>query len=361
MSALYHVISRNLCVNNQDLHFEKTGNVFVSEVLYPELFFFYNRICKSSVNVNTASKIIAVPDFLEPPYHNISKEENLEWNNIPADKRETVPNNVKWNIRKECNQIKKRSMWMAHILRIAQNANKEVVVILRYYHDHCQLLNHPLISYVHFEVDGLGERNIPYVGNVLWKKSFGIPPWYEDYYKWYLYSFTGSLRGTHRSRHLRRKLSQMCTRDFLFNGVSFNSHLFKCRQSKNLNFFNPSHMNKVLEIKRMSTFCVEPPGFSDVRKSTIDSMVSGCIPVLFMNREQFDNYMPIHFKWKRDLCVLLNDSQVENVTNILSAIPQSQVVMKQNLLKLYTQKLVYYLDDDADDAVRPMIQYVLSL
>ena len=34
-------------------------------------------------------------------------------------------------------------------------------------------------------------------------------------------------------------------------------------------------------IKRSSTFCLEPPGFGEHRKSMVDALTLGCIPVLF--------------------------------------------------------------------------------
>ena len=35
-------------------------------------------------------------------------------------------------------------------------------------------------------------------------------------------------------------------------------------------------------LKANATFCIEPPGFSPTRKSTIDALLHGCIPVTFL-------------------------------------------------------------------------------
>ena len=60
------------------------------------------------------------------------------------------------------------------------------------------------------------------------------------------------------------------------------------------------------KIKQNSVFCLEPEGDSPWRKSLSDSMVFGCIAVLFS--EATDNVAPWSWtKWKQQGRILLGD------------------------------------------------------
>lgn len=63
-------------------------------------------------------------------------------------------------------------------------------------------------------------------------------------------------------------------------------------------------LNTFLEMKRQSVFCFEPPGTTVGRKSIVDSLLSGCIPVLFDPRQ--DELFPWHWdSWRNHSRVLL--------------------------------------------------------
>ena len=54
-------------------------------------------------------------------------------------------------------------------------------------------------------------------------------------------------------------------------------------------------MKVALARKTTSIFCLEPPGFSPPRKSIVDSLLSGCIPVLFYDPSEYPGLMPHYF------------------------------------------------------------------
>jgi len=96
----------------------------------------------------------------------------------------------------------------------------------------------------------------------------------------YLWSFSGSGRGL--AAELRQTLMQQCNR------------CAGCAKLTDINEVSnrvPSDYARVSTLKLQSTFCVEPPGDTITRKGLVDSMVLGCIPVVFEHQE-LDMYEP---------------------------------------------------------------------
>lgn len=60
---------------------------------------------------------------------------------------------------------------------------------------------------------------------------------------------------------------------------------------------------RALELKRRSVFCLEPPGANPIRRSMYDSLLSGCIPVLFMSAAAFERFLPrAPYRTERPAC-----------------------------------------------------------
>merc|ERR1719160_104521 len=69
--------------------------------------------------------------------------------------------------------------------------------------------------------------------------------------------------------------------------------------------FSREHAMRVLYSKRDSVFCLEPPGTTLGRKSIIDSLLMGCVPVLFDRRQ--DKLYPWHWgSWRESSRVMMN-------------------------------------------------------
>ena len=63
---------------------------------------------------------------------------------------------------------------------------------------------------------------------------------------------------------------------------------------------------RAFAIKSRSIFCIEPPGLSPARKSIVDSLLVGCIPVFIRGpemREGFSRLWPYHFSWRANASV----------------------------------------------------------
>ena len=65
-----------------------------------------------------------------------------------------------------------------------------------------------------------------------------------------------------------------------------------------------------LRLKQHSVFCLEPPGAAACRKSMVDSLLSGCIPVFFLSADQYANLWPLHFGAWRESASVNIDPQV---------------------------------------------------
>ena len=119
----------------------------------------------------------------------------------------------------------------------------------------------PLVSSVHHTPEA--QRDRPPEATALTSPSLGR----RDV----LVSFVGSTDGTSRARALRERLAQDCARapDSL------------CTALVRRDAASRDALARSMRLKRASTFCLEPPGFGPHRKSMVDSLLLGCIPVLF--------------------------------------------------------------------------------
>ncbi|MCO5552844.1 hypothetical protein L7F22_006362 [Adiantum nelumboides] len=98
-----------------------------------------------------------------------------------------------------------------------------------------------------------------------------------------LSSFIGSTsRGSEWSRALRVELAKQC------NQAGANTcQAFKCGDGTFDCARNPEHVNALF---LSSTFCLQPSGDSPTRKGIFDSLLAGCIPVLFNEASAYTQY-----------------------------------------------------------------------
>lgn len=95
-----------------------------------------------------------------------------------------------------------------------------------------------------------------------------------------------------------------------------------------------------------AVFCLNPPGDDSSRKGIFDSMVAGCIPVIFDVSTLFNQY-PWHFTEQIALDVsvfipgkLVLSGQV-NVMKILRSIPKETILRKQQAIAVLAPSLQY--------------------
>lgn len=111
-----------------------------------------------------------------------------------------------------------------------------------------------------------------------------------------LSSFVGTLRGSARASRMRATIKHQCVAHsprtcVAVSTMRWNSDAVGERRAS----VEAQALERyALSVKRSSVFCFEPPGFSEPRKSLVDSLLSGCIPVMFLKDDQYAKYMP-HF------------------------------------------------------------------
>ena len=120
---------------------------------------------------------------------------------------------------------------------------------------------------------------------------------------------------------------------------------------------------RAFAIKSRSIFCIEPPGLSPARKSIVDSLLVGCIPVFIRGpemREGFSRLWPYHFSWRANASVTFDvDDFVSgrmnfdgmrralSQLNASGAVRQMQEVIGRNAHQLIYGSDGHYRDDDA--------------
>lgn len=113
--------------------------------------------------------------------------------------------------------------------------------------------------------------------------------------------------------------------------------------------------------KGRARFCLEPAGDDPWRKSLSDSIVFGCIPVLFS--ELSDDFAPWFWQdWKaRARIVVPRDEFVQeniDLKALLESIPDDVYDLMQTTLKEKSRQFQYSLDDDPEDAIGVLLRNV---
>lgn len=121
-----------------------------------------------------------------------------------------------------------------------------------------------------------------------------------------------------------RPEAQDNTRSILIDQCTSNSN-GKC-QFLNCSFVRCDEAESIIQLFLESEFCMQPPGDSPTRKSVFDSLISGCIPVLFDPFTAYYQY-PWHLPEDHDKYSVFIDKKevkqmnvnvVERLTNISS-------------------------------------------
>ncbi|CEL93738.1 unnamed protein product [Vitrella brassicaformis CCMP3155] len=145
----------------------------------------------------------------------------------------------------------------------------------------------------------------------------------------------------------------------------------------------PFDAHRVIEAYRSSVFCLNPPGDSPSRKAIADSILLGCIPVLFhpdqlqlwpwhiSNMSQTAVYVDHEELWPgssmllesptdSDVWTYVRSNKPEpafDVIDRLKAIPKSEVAAKQRFIADNAQRLQYTRIGDTSAALTPSVFY----
>ena len=137
-------------------------------------------------------------------------------------------------------------------------------------------------------------------------------------------------------------------------------------------------MRRALALKSRSLFCLEPPGLNPMRKSMLDGLLSGCIPIFFFPAARegaaaagaadgspslFDSLLPLHFRWRHHASVALEPAavtsgEVELVPLARRLNASGRAARMQRAIAEHAHQLVWSLGDEpvADDAVETLLK-----
>ncbi|KAL9671735.1 hypothetical protein QQ045_009306 [Rhodiola kirilowii] len=126
---------------------------------------------------------------------------------------------------------------------------------------------------------------------------------------------------------------------------------------------------KVIKLFQNSKFCLQPPGDSPTRRSTFDSIISGCIPVFFSLNSGPDQYH-WHFPMKyTEYSVYINQESVRikkvEIAKVLSSIAEETVeAMRSKVVEMIPRVIYKNLGrgelDEYEDAFDIAVQGILK-
>lgn len=101
----------------------------------------------------------------------------------------------------------------------------------------------------------------------------------------WLFTYVGSTRGSNKSRTLREEISKQCSKE---------ENKSKCKMASCKNWGGGidcgGRPERVINLFKNSIFCLQPSGDSPTRKGLFDSIVAGCVPVLFSESSAYQQY-----------------------------------------------------------------------
>ena len=228
---------------------------------------------------------------------------------------------------------------------------------------------------------GLVRRmQLPFISFVRWSARFDaaglVAPWRQHSERRLLVSFVGSIGGepTSERRLARSRIVNSCkavgkeTCGLLLLSPTGTweppNEFWRAPSEIADDDAGSQTLRELVTLKRRSVFCIEPPGAAPGRKSIIDSLLLGCIPVFVMDHQMamhFDVFLPSHFWWRRNASVAFTVEKVthrhDNTFNLMAALAQlnasGAAARMQATIAAHGHRLVYglerghYRDDDA--------------
>ena len=165
----------------------------------------------------------------------------------------------------------------------------------------------------------------------------------------YLMSYGGSTEGSTKSSALRRLLVRKCQEYGNRTCALVTRHTMAAADA----------LVHAFHAKARSVFCLEPPGFGDHRKSQVDALTLGCIPVLFTPWSDQGLWATHWGSWRDDSRVLLDLDEVLDgnidVREVLEAIPTARVRRMQQSIARYAHRMHYGVGDTPGDALEVLL------
>jgi len=187
---------------------------------------------------------------------------------------------------------------------------------------------------------------MPYPTEISWSRRFNVTkPWASSRHRDVLVSFVGQT--THGDVAVRRKIGRLC---------AGKAEGLRCI---------PFRPGAAFKLKSRTVFCLEPVGDVVNRKSVVDSIVSGCVPVFFGIAQVFQ--YPVQWReWHSSAYVAINRTRfILNELDLLQTlrrIPVSDVRRMQERIAEFGGRFQFSMDDDPDveDAVLVILRQLWS-
>ena len=320
----------------------------------------------------------------EAPFRNWTEQDQHEMISMGASDKTTMGNDHKMSQRKACEEVidkdgqGKLLKGLAHLNDLTAHRH---VIMPSWHVDGCQnfrdasrpaaLQPPPRLArlLVNLQVDGLLSHSrapwsrtfhVPFLSHVRWSTALterGFKyPWRPRTFlrkRVHLASFCGSTLGTPNARTIRQAVVRDCQR--ANSSCSFGT----CDPGAVPQAGRPAPLKARME----SIFCLEPPGFGETRRSAIDSLLLGCVPVFFMKDSTFDGYHPAHFAWwGRNASVLVDPTAYlrgeVNLFGRLQAIADNPTALQamRTAIGRNAHRLMYSIDRVPGDAIETLLQ-----
>ena len=177
--------------------------------------------------------------------------------------------------------------------------------------------------------------SIPYASHVRWIPGTPVP-WSHKAKRSIRVSFIGSLDVMNSvSKRIRKFVSMTCEK-----WTSCVNFVLRKDVIQEENWA----IEKALEIKKESVFCLEPQGESIGRRSIIDSLLLGCIPVFIDEDPYAWTKLYSHFVNMTELGVYVDPSMLSKLPSILQ---QFDVDIIQKRIRSHAIRLTYSLSNFA--------------
>ncbi|GMI71824.1 hypothetical protein like AT2G31990 [Hibiscus trionum] len=168
---------------------------------------------------------------------------------------------------------------------------------------------------------------VPYPTYFHPSNDFQVHEWQEFVRKQnrpYLFSFAGARRRRSKQKgSIRTQIIDQC------QASNKLCNFLDCDSSSN----NCDHPANLINLFQTSIFCLQPPGDSLTRRSTFDSILSGCIPVFFHPGSAYTQYVWHLPKDHKKYSVLISGNGRINQT-LLGVSKDEQMAMREEVIKL---------------------------
>lgn len=192
-----------------------------------------------------------------------------------------------------------------------------------------------------------GTLSVPFASHVRWTPGEPVP-WSHATPRTVRISFVGSLdmasatsRRIHRAVHRACRASSVCEPFVLEKGVLQNDEWA---------------ITRALELKRRSVFCLEPQGDNIGRRSVLDSLLTGCIPVFVDDDPDEWRGLYSHFVNMSRLGLSVRVDALEDMERLLAHV---DVLSLQRHIRRDAVRLSYTLSDrpvgDAGDVFASLL------